>query len=208
MEKQGEVTEGGAAQQHEDVYVQLAIENQSGKTADNADSVTLDANSFDKIGPKAKEILTNAGVESISIAPGKDGACKIEANLKEPLEIPRDPEKDGCNALIVGKKFSADFSQGANGELILENIKGLKADTNLGVANVVKIKMSRDAQGNTEIESVGRKGIFSRTRTKTESGEVMDKAESVLNKLDELKQKQSGGVKMGYLTVPPLQMLA
>lgn len=210
MEREADVSETprNNAERDEDFYAQLAVENQTGKTDNSNQTLTFDENSFDKIGPKAKEILTGAGVESISIGPGKNGVDRIEVKLKEGLELERDPEKDGCNALLVGKNFSADFKKGANGELILENIKGLQADTNLGPANVVKIKLSRDENGDTQIESTGKRGIFSRTRTKTESGEVMEKAESILNRLDEMKQKQSGGVKMGYLTVPPLQIYA
>ena len=70
------------------------------------------------------------------------------------------------------------------------------------MANVIRIKMSRDGEGNTQIESVGKKGIFSRTRTKTAPGEIMDKAESVLNRLDEMKKNTSN--KVGSIDLPKL----
>ena len=204
MEREAEVQEQPQQRQvsGEDVYAQLAVENQAG--ARETEKLTFNADSFDKIGPQAKDILDKAGVTEISITPGNNGVDKIEISLKDKLEIEQDPEKDGCNALIVGKKLSADFKKGENGELILENIKGLQADTNLGMANVIRIKMSRDEDGNTQIESTGKKGIFARTKTRVKDAEIMDKAEAVLNRLNELKEQKSMPMKTGSLNLPAL----
>jgi hypothetical protein len=189
----------------DDVYAQLAVENQAGARETAAsEKLTFNSDSFDQIGPKAKEMLEKAGVTEISITPGNNGVDKIEISLKDKLEIEQDPEKDGCNKLIVGKKLSADFKKGDNGELILENIKGLQAETNLGTANVIRMKMSRDEDGNTEIESTGKKGIFARTKTRVKEGEIMDKAESVLNRLNELKEQKAMPMKTSSLALPNL----
>lgn len=206
--QQREVTEepqrGRSAEEHENFYQQLAVENQAGATEKQpGETLTFDSKSFDKIGPKAKGILDNAGVTEIAITPNGNGTDKIEAKLKAPFEIAQDPTVDGVKKLTVGKDFSADFHKGPNGELVLENIKGLKADTEkFGTANVVKITLSRDANGDTEIESVGKKGIFSRTRTRTGPAEVMDKAEAILNRLEDMKK--DGKNKMGALNLPSL----
>lgn len=202
MDRPDEQVEQKAPGDTTNVYEELAVQNQRGAEK----PITLTEDHFDKIGPKATDILKGAGVTEISITPGQNGVDKIHAKLDQPFEIEQDPKKaDGVSKLIVGKDFTADMSKGKNGEITFDNIKGLKAETNLGIANVVKIQLSRDANGDTEITSVGRKGIFSRTKTRTVPGEVMDKAETIYDRMQELKKNPpSTNNKTGMLNMTPI----
>jgi hypothetical protein len=181
-------------QPNDNVWGQVAVENQTAEAApEQAETkLTFNADNFDKIGPKAAEVLKAAGVSEISITRGPNGD-HVDVKLDKALEIEQDPAKDGCNKLVVGKNLSADITKGKDGELSFDNIKGLKAETNLGVANVTNISLKRNEDGKTEITSTGRKGIFSRTRTREKEGEIMDKAEAIFDRLGDMFDKQGGG---------------
>lgn len=165
---------------------------------------TLKADEFEKIGPKAAEFLKQNGVTEISITPGKDGAPdKIEATLDKPLSITQDPEVDGCRKLKVGTHFSAEVSKKPDGTIVLDNIDGLKAETKVLLswkdADVKRIELHKNEEGETEITSTGKLGAFSRTKTRVKPGEIMEKAGTLFERLEKLKEQSPTKDKMGYL---------
>lgn len=143
--------------------------------------VELTEKDFDKIGPKAAEVLKDAGVTKLTLTPGENGVNHIKAELKKPLEIAQDPAVDGCRKLKIGKEFSCDITQDGKGTFTLSNVKGLTAESQiLGAfrdATVSNISMKRNAKGESEVTSTGTWGIFSRDQTRTRPADVMDKAE-------------------------------
>lgn len=166
--------------------------------------VTLKADAFEKIGPKAAEFLKQNGISEISITPGKNGAPdKIEATLDKPLSIDQDPAVDGCRKLKVDKHFSAEVSRKPDGTLVFDNIEGLKAETKVLLswkdANVTHIELRKNEKGDTEITSTGELGAFSRTKTRVKPAEVMDKADTLFQRLEKLMDKSPAQDKMGYL---------
>lgn len=165
---------------------------------------TLKADEFEKIGPKAAEFLKQNGVSEISITAGKDGAPdKIEATLDKGLSIEQDPEVDGCRKLKVGTHFSAEVSRKPDGTIVLDNIDGLKAETKVLLswkdANVKRIELHKNEEGETEITSTGKLGAFSRTKTRVKPAEIMEKAGTLFERLEKLKDQSSTKDKMGYL---------
>lgn len=148
--------------------------------------VELTDKDFDKIGPKAAQVLKDAGVTKLTLTPGADGVNHVKAELKKGIEIDQDPAIDGCRKLKIGKEFSCDISKDANGKFVLSNIEGLTAESQiLGAfrdATVTKIAMERNAKGESEITSTGQWKVFSRDQTRTRPAEIMDKAELLFDR--------------------------
>ncbi len=185
------------AHDRKELYVAMMQEGGQKKT-------TLKANEFEKIGPKAAEFLKQNGISEISITPGKNGAPdKIEATLDKPLAIDQDPAVDGCRKLKVDKHFSADVSRKPDGTIVFDNIEGLKAETKVLLswkdASVTHIELRKNENGDTEITSTGELGAFSRTKTRVKPAEIMEKAGTLFERLEKLKEPSSTKDKMGYL---------
>ncbi len=148
--------------------------------------VELTDKDFDKIGPKAAQVLKDAGVTKLTLTPGADGVNHVKAELKKGMEIDQDPAVDGCRKLKIGKEFSCDISKDKNGKFVLSNIEGLTAESQiLGAfrdATVTKISMGRNAKGESEVTSTGTWKVFSRDQTRTRPAEVMDKAELLFDR--------------------------
>lgn len=171
---------------------------------DGGPKTTIKANEFERIGPKAAEFLRQNGISEISITPGKDGAPdKIEATLDKPLSIDQDPAVDGCRKLKVGKHFSAEVSRKPDGAIVFDNIEGLKAETKVLLswkdASVTRIELRKNEDGDTEITSTGELGAFSRTKTRVKPAEIMEKAGTLFERLEKLKDTTPKQDKMGYL---------
>lgn len=144
--------------------------------------VELTEKDFDKIGPKAAEVLREAGVTKLTLTPGADGVNHVKAEFSKPLEIAQDPAIDGCRKLKIANEFSCDISKDdKTGGFTLSNIKGLTAESEiLGKfrdATVTNISMIKNDKGESEVTSTGKWRIFSADRTRTRPAEVMDKAE-------------------------------
>lgn len=152
--------------------------------------VELTDKDFDKIGPKAAQVLKDAGVKKLTLTPGADGVNHVKAELDKGLEIDQDPAIDGCRKLKIGKEFECDISKDANGKFVLSNIEGLTAESQiLGVfrdATVTRISMERNAKGESEITSTGQWKVFRRDQTRTRPAEVMDKAELLFDRFIKL----------------------
>lgn len=165
--------------------------------------IELSEKEFNRIGPKAAEVLKGAGVEKIEIQ-SNGGVDSVSATLKKPLEIAQDPDVDGNRKLKVDSTFKADISVKDDGTIVFDNIKGLKAETHvLGRwrdATVTRIEMKKGEDGQTEIKSTGEVGIFSRTQSRTKPGEIMEKAKILLDKFNEMKSQN----KQGALELPHL----
>ncbi|MBS1955934.1 MAG: hypothetical protein JST89_17245 [Cyanobacteria bacterium SZAS-4] len=184
------------ARERKETYVAMMQEGEK--------KTTLKANDFEKIGPKAAEFLKQNGISEISITPGKNGAPdKIEATLDKPLSIDQDPAVDGCRKLKVDKHFSAEVSKKPDGTIVFDNIEGLKAETKVLYswkdASVTHIELRKNEKGETEITSTGELGAFSRTRTRVKPAEIMEKAGTLFERLEKLKDQNSTKDKMGYL---------
>lgn len=165
--------------------------------------IELTEDHFEKIGPKAAQVLKDAGVQKLTITPGKD-SDRYEAELKKTLEIVQDPAKDGTRKLTIGKKFKADVSRNADGTLKLENIEGLTAESRIAFswreASVDKIKLEQLPDGQSRITSTGTWKSFSRDNTRTKSGEIYEKANLLFGRMQDLKQSFSGSEE---LEIPP-----
>lgn len=166
----------------------LAVFKDDKKDSKEEKEVTLKTGEYDKIGPLAKKVLEDNDVEEIKITPRPGQPDLLEATLKKSIEIKQDPKADGCNKLILDKNISAELEKGPNGEYILKNIKGLTAETDFGTATVNRIELSREANGDTHIKSQSRFGILRPVRERTKPAEVLDKADQLFKKLDDLKK--------------------
>ena len=176
---------------------------------DTKGPIELKEADFGKIGPKAAEVMKGAGVEKIKIEPG-EGFDTVTANLKEKLEIPQAPGKDGSRKLKVDTTFKADISVEPDGTIVLDNIEGLKAEVRaLGRwrdANVSRVEIRKGEDGQTEVTSTGGIGVFSKTQTRTRPAEIMDKAMILIERFNDLKQENSKGTnnKQSSLDLPRL----
>lgn len=166
----------------------------------------LSEKDFDKIGPKAAQVLKDAGVSKITITPGQ-GFDTYEAELKKPLEIPQDPSVDGNRKLKVATHFKADVSKLPDGTMKLDNIEGLTAETKVLLswkdAQVNRIQLKQTADGKSEIKSTGSWNGFSRDNTRIKDGEIFEKANFLFDRMDKLKQQAE---KTDYLDIPKLQI--
>lgn len=144
---------------------------------------------FERIGPRAAKVLRDAGVEKITITKGKDGDT-YEATLKKPLEIPQDPDVDGCRKLKIGTSFKADVKKGDDGSFTLSNIEGLKAESKILFkwqdANVNKIHLNQTPDGKSEITSTGSWKSFSRENSRVKEGEVFKTAELLFGRMKDM----------------------
>jgi hypothetical protein len=156
---------------------------------------------FDKIGPKARQVLLDAGVTRLTITPGQ-GYDTYEAYLKKPLEIAQDPNVDGTRKLRIDCHFRADVKKGADGTLMLDNIQGLTAESKILLrfreAKVEKIQLRATPDGKSEITSVGSWNGMSGTKTRVQPGEVFEKANILFERMQKLKEASS------LLEIPPL----
>lgn len=166
--------------------------------------IELGEKDFGKIGPKAEEVLKNAGVTKIKIEANENGGDTITAELKKPLEIDQDPAVDGSRKLKVDTTFKADISVQPDGSIKFENVEGLKAEVKaLGKwrdATVSEIELRKTDDGKTEVTSTGGIGIFSKTQSRIKPGEIMEKANLLIDKLKNLKS----GEKTSSLDLPSL----
>lgn len=153
--------------------------------------IELTEKDFDLIGPKAKDILKQAGVEKIKITPGKD-ADTYEMELKKPLEIPQDPDKDGCRTLKIADRVKADVVKNADGSFELRDIQGLSAEKKILFkwrdADVHKVILRKGADGQSEVSSTGSWNGISREETRSKPPEVFEKASVLFERMGKLKE--------------------
>ncbi len=167
---------------------------------------------FDRIGPKAAEVLKEAGVTKITITPGQ-GFDTYEAEFKKPLAIDQDEQIDGCRKLKIDTKLKADVVKNPDGSYMLDNIEGLKAEKKILFkyqdADVTKIQMRKTATGESEITSTGSWRGISRDNVRTKPADVYDKAELLFGRMADLKDKATKGgqnpaAPNPYLEIPRL----
>lgn len=169
---------------------------------------------FDLIGPKAAEVLKQAGVSKITVTPGKDSDT-YEAEFKKPLEVPQDPDVDGCRKLKVADKFKADVVKNADGSFELRNIQGLTAESKVLFkwrdASVDKVILKKLPDGQSEITSTGSWNGFSKDQTRTKPGDIFDKASTLFERMIKIKEASSPAQKQGspstpsYLEIPRIK---
>lgn len=183
--------------------------DQSIKVGPNG-KIEITEKDFEKIGPKAAQALKDAGVTKLTITPGQ-GFDTYEAELKKPLEVPQDPNIDGCRKLKIGTSFKADVVKNADGTLQLDNIQGLTAETKILFkwqdASVDKIKLRQLPDGQSEITSTGSWNGFSRDNTRVKPAEIFEKANFLFDKMDKIKSgaKGGGGGSPSFLEIPKLR---
>jgi len=151
--------------------------------------IEISEKDFERIGPRAAKVLRDAGVEKITITKGKDGDT-YEATLKKPLEIPQDPDVDGCRKLKIGTSFKADVKKNDDGSFTLNNIEGLKAESKILFkwqdATVNKIHLNQTPDGKSEITSTGSWKSFSRDNSRVKEGEVFKTAELLFGRMKDM----------------------
>lgn len=164
--------------------------------------IEIGENDFDKIGPKAKQVLSDAGVTKLIITPGQ-GFDTYEAELKSPLQIAQDPSVDGTRKLTMDTHFKADVKKGSDGTLMLDNIQGLTAESKILFkfrdAQVEKIQLRPTADGKSEITSTGSWNGISGTKVRLQPGEVFEKANILFDRMQKIKGTS------GFMEIPPLQ---
>lgn len=172
--------------------------NEASKTIDLKLGLTISADGkieigekdFDKIGPKAAQVLKDAGVTKLTITPGQ-GFDTYEADLKKELEIAQDPNVDGARKLKIGTHFKADVSKSPDGSYSLEHIEGLKAESKILLAwreaQVDKIQLTKLPDGRSEITSTGSWNGFSRDNTRIKPPEIFEKASMLFGRMETLK---------------------
>lgn len=144
------------------------------------------------LGPKAAEILLKAGVLKLNLTPGADREAihNIQAKLKEGLEIELNPAKDGASKLKIGKDFSCDITMGKDGEILLTNIKGLKAQVDAGGKpkdiDITALTMAYNADGNAEVTATTNDGGKKGQHKFVKSFDAMTDAVTHYNKFLEL----------------------
>lgn len=163
---------------------------------------------FGKIGPKAADVLKQAGVSKLTITPGQ-GYDTYEAEFKKPLEIPQDPAEDGTRKLKIATRFKADVSKSPDGTLRMDNIEGLSAETKVLLkwrdATVNKIELRSTPDGKSEIKSTGSWNGFSRDNTRVKPGEIFEKANMLFDRMEQLK-KTASPTGTNFLEIPKLHM--
>ncbi len=210
------IKETAAGLPAEDSFAALACDLQRGapvldqlvqvfdaKTAEKDEKITIDKKNFDKIGPKAQGVLDDAGVSEISIRAGKT-EDKIEAVLGKPHDIKRDLLKDGCTKLTIDTKFSATMEKAADGTLILKDVKGLTATTLIGVLDITRLELKKNAAGDTEIVSTVAGSV--RPPQIVPGADLMKKAETLRDRIKALKPEDLKPpiMKVSYANIPPL----
>ncbi|MBX9686787.1 MAG: hypothetical protein K2X27_08800 [Candidatus Obscuribacterales bacterium] len=157
---------------------------------------------FDKIGPKAAQVLRDAGVTKLSIQPGKD-SDHYEVEFKKALEIPQDPATDGSRKLTLGPKFEADVKRDGADSYTIDKIKGLTAESKIlfqwREAQVDKIQLRKGADGNAEITSSGSFAGVSKEQTRSKPAEILEKAKILFERIENMKPAKSS-----FLEIPKL----
>ena len=166
--------------------------------------IELSEKDFDKIGPKAAQVLKDAGVTKLTISPGQ-GFDTYEAELKKALEIPQDPNIDGTRKIKIATHFKADVYRLPDGTLNLDKIEGLAAETKVLFswkdAQVNRIQLKQTPDGKSEIKSTGSWNGISRENVREKDGEIFDKASFLFERMDKLKQNAE---KTEFLDIPKL----
>lgn len=148
-------------------------------TESSDDLSVLFESDFQRLGPKAAEIMKENGVERVMIGRDADNTL-LELKLKKAVEKPMDPAKDGCKKIVVEPDFNLGMRKQKNGAIVMNNIEGMKAiaevfgkEVTLTVDNV---RLSKTSDGRTKIESESYLGAFQIARVRFASGEIYDKA--------------------------------
>jgi hypothetical protein len=152
--------------------------------------IEISEKDFERIGPKARQVLTDAGVTRLTIKPGQ-GFDTYEAYLKKSMEIAQDPNVDGTRKITMATHFKADVSKNSDGTLTLDNIQGLTAESKIILrfreAQVDRIQLRQTADGKSEIISTGSWNGMSSTKTRIQPAEVFEKANILFERMQKIK---------------------
>lgn len=143
---------------------------------------------FDQLGTAEQEALTKSGIERLSIVSLRAGGKAVLVELDKPKTVPMDPSS-GCRNLTIDKKSTFEITQGAEGSLVIGNIKGMKA-TLAGDppvdATIKKLEFAKDKDGNPELRITGAVDGNETTSVIKISGDQVEGANSAIKQLKSL----------------------
>ena len=155
--------------------------------------IVLTDKDFDQLGDALAKTMRDAGVQNIQIDVGTN-SDRVTVGLKKPLDITPDPPSANLNKIQIEKTLQTDIHRTKDGSIYIENIRGLSAIVNvLGAwqsVPITRVIMTPTADGKTQITVTGQVGLFNQTQTSTKPGDLIKKADDLVDKLGELKKKK------------------
>lgn len=144
---------------------------------------------FEKLGPRAAEIMKEHGVTKLSLTPGKtrEDVHHAKIEFKDGAEIDLDDKVDGVDKLKIGKELSFNIQMTKDGEIIFTNIKGLEAILPAGMkVPITGLRIGFNADGKAEITATSEVGGKKSEHKFAKSYEAMEDVTTYYNKFLEL----------------------
>lgn len=146
---------------------------------------------FDKLGPELAKALRDGGVEKISVQAGR-GSDHLAVDLKKPLDITPDPPSQNVRKIEIDERLDVDVHREKDGSIYMDNISGLTALVNvLGAwqnVPITRVVLTPTADGRTRITVTGQVGLFNQTQSSVKEGDILKKADALIDKIEELKK--------------------
>lgn len=153
--------------------------------------VVIKEKDFDQLGADVAKALRDGGVEKFSVQVGR-GSDHVQAELKKPLDITPDPPSSSVRKIEIAEKLDVDIHREKDGSIYMDNIQGLSAVVNILGAwqnvPITRVVLTPTADGRTRITVTGQVGLFSQTQSSIKEGEIIKRADALVDKIDELKK--------------------
>jgi hypothetical protein len=157
-----------------------------------AKPIVVSDKDFDNLGADVAKALRDGGVERFSVQVGR-GSDHLGVDLKKPLDITPDPPSQNVRKIEIAERLDVDVHREKDGSVYMDNIRGLSAIVNvLGAwqnVPITRVVLTPTADGRTRITVTGQVGLFSQTQSSVKDGDVLKKADALMDKIDEIKKR-------------------
>lgn len=152
--------------------------------------IVVSEKDFDKLGDETARALRDNGVQRITVREGQ-GADQITVDSKRAIDVTPNPPSDKVRSIEIGTQLQSIVHKEKDGSIYMDNIDGLTATVNvLGAwqdVPITRVVLTPLPDGRTRITVTGQVGLFSQTQSAVKDGEIYKRADTLIDKLDDLK---------------------